>query len=812
VPVNSQTPGEILDYIGTHSGEQAEGYGVSQAELATYFAFNRCSMSRPLSTLVVKGWLKAHRAPVRGGHRKQLVYELTDRGRAHLTRQTRNVPLLGNEFPPAPNPFSGRAPELRELLQYSRQGGGVVFIEGPSGIGKTSLISRHIRRLRTGRVLHWFTVRPGIAPHHFVTSLAHALAPLKSAPQIAYYAQLPRQPVGREVADLAARALGDRELVVVIDNVHAAESDMRKFLTEFLTAFLKDRHDHVFCIGQTAPILTPEQGIPTFRLTVSGLDRKAALDLTDRLGGLADRFESVYKSCLGSPFLLKLAVSNPDLEATEAALPAAVVTRLPDPIFRALVPLALANEPLPVSVLQEMGLETEERVEELVRSGLLRNTAEGRVEILQIVRVALIERGGPTLERVGHLRLAEYYGRSRRTESIRERFLHLVAGEAFQEAVEIISTHERTILNVGYSDALRASVRHLSLALPSGPQRVTVLRAEAALLQLHAEYTDSILSLRRAIVESTEDRAIAADCLLRIVDLYLRQSNLDQAQAAMDQARKLGPFAKRVAAFMLLSEARITEAQANWVRAQALAREAFIMAQGEHPPDVALESIALWSKLAVLGADPAGALALIEQGLDAARQASRLDIVFNLMLVRARVHSERGDAALAQSEMRKMRVEAEALGYLGPLTYTLGGLSALAFQAERWEEGLAYARQAVSLAERLGNHLVQGHTLAIMATSEMQMALKRNDKSLMIAAREHAERGVSILQKIRLTDSLALAYGYLADVYLGMDLVPEAVDACRQALRLGAELGLKWLIDQIRSDLLVRLEAAGGKV
>src|SRR5262249_36550966 len=103
-------------------------------------------MSRPLSELVEKGLLTKHRANVRGGQRKQLVYELTERGRSQLSKQTREVPLLGNELPPPPSPFVGRTRELRELLNYSRQGPEVVLVEGPSGIGKTALVSRHVRR------------------------------------------------------------------------------------------------------------------------------------------------------------------------------------------------------------------------------------------------------------------------------------------------------------------------------------------------------------------------------------------------------------------------------------------------------------------------------------------------------------------------------------------------------------------------------------------------------------------------------------------------------------------------------------------
>jgi tetratricopeptide (TPR) repeat protein len=762
-------------------------------------------MSRPLAELVKKGLLRSGRATVRGGHRKQLVYDLTDRGRGQLSRRTQLVPLLGNELPPPPNPFHGRREELRELRQLSGEGGALVVVEGPSGIGKTALVSRHIRGLRAGRVTFWFTIRPGNAPRHFVAALARALAGLK-APQLAYYAQLPRLPVGREVADLAQRALNDRELVAVIDDLHVCEPDMRKFLSEFLTAFMKGRHDQIFCIGQSGTALEMTGGVPPIKVVVGGLDRAAAHDLTDRLGGLAERFESVYQSCLGSPFLLKLAVSNPDLEATESGLPAAVVSRIPDETFQALIPLALANEPLSVEVLLEMGIPSIEDVDHLVDSGLLRHTAEGRVELLQTIRAALVNRAGPSLERTGHLRLAEFYSQSRRPESIRERLLHLVAGESFKEAIAILRIHERTVLNVGYSDALHASLRHLSLALPAGEERVLALRVEAALLQLHADYTEAILALRRAIVEAGEDRPIAADCLLRIADLYVRQNSVDRAEAALEAARRLGPFQRRLEAYMMLTQARITEAKTDWARAQELARDAYESSRRLRPPDVALESVALWSKLAALTGDREGSLQIVEEGLSDARKHGRLDIVFNLILVRARIYAERGDSDRAQAEMRAMRAEAEALGYLSPLTYTLSGLCALAVQAEQWDEALGYGRQAAALAERLGNMLVLGHTLGIMAACEIRMAHARPEPAaVLISAQEHAERAISVLQRITLTDSLVIAYAYLTEVYLDRQLIPQARAAFEESLRLAKELGMKWMLDQLAADTLPRL-------
>ncbi|HWX23892.1 MAG TPA: AAA family ATPase, partial [Vicinamibacteria bacterium] len=380
VPVVSYLPAEILDYIETHAPPQEAAFGISQAELAKALGYHPCSMSRPLADLVGGGALKVQRGPVRGGIRKHLVYALTERGREKLQRQTSDVPLLSGALPPPPNPFLGRKEELKVLRQYSEGGGTLIFVEGPGGMGKTALVSRHIRRLKAGRVPFWFTARAGSSPRHVTVALSHALSPL-GAQQLAYYAQLPRMPVGREVADLALRALGNRDLMMVVDDIQAANSDVRKFLQEFVTGIFRGRHDLVFFVGQERPFFAAE-GIPTHHLVVGGLDRVAAHDLTDRRGGLADRFESVYQASLGSPLLLQLAASNPDVQASAMTLPAAVVERLSSDDIEALLPIALANEPLPISFVTEATDLSATRLQQQLQSGILQKALEQRVEML----------------------------------------------------------------------------------------------------------------------------------------------------------------------------------------------------------------------------------------------------------------------------------------------------------------------------------------------------------------------------------------------------------------------------------------------
>jgi tetratricopeptide (TPR) repeat protein/DNA-binding PadR family transcriptional regulator len=791
VPVQTQLPTEILDYVETHAPPPDSAFGISQRELAKSLGYHPCSMSRPLSELVQDGFLHRRRGHVRGGERRQLVYGLTEKGRDHLKEQTRDVPVLSGELPAPPNPFVGRKPELKELWNYSREGGSVVFVQGGSGMGKTALVSRHVRRFR-GWVPFWFTIRVGSSVRQFTSALSHALSVL-GAPQLAYYSQLPRQPVGREVADLVQRALGDRPLLTVIDDLQNADPDFRAFVKDLVQSLAPERRHLFVLLGHDGPFFQPEK-IATHHFVLGGLDRPAAHELTDRQGGLADRFESIYQATLGSPLLLQLAVTNPGLDAAPSALPAAVVDRLPIEDAIGLLPVALAHEPLPVAFLRETsGLEPP-RLDELRRMGLLQSTVEGHVELLQAVRAALISRLGPIEEREAHLRLAAFYGRSHRPEAIRERFLHLTSGEHWNDAVLVLTRHERAILSLGYTDAFRSALNHMTLAMPAGIHRVRALRMEAMVLRSHSEYPEAILAFRRAILEAAGDGRIEAECLHQIVDLYVRLHQVEEAERAIVEARGRGTSTKRQQAMLLLSESRIVEARGDMFRAKGMYQETFDFARRSRLPDLELESVAAWSRLAAIGGDHEAALRVVSQGLSEARQSGRIDIVLRLLLVRARSYVETGRRELAEQEMQAIRVEAESLGYLGQLASTLSGLAAMATEAGRWAEAVSYGRQASSLAERLGNDLVLGHTLGLMASGETRQGLFKE-------AVQHAERSVTVLRRLPPSDSLALAVAYLAEAYLASGELALGKRNFDEALRIAESLGMTQWKESIQREL-----------
>jgi tetratricopeptide (TPR) repeat protein len=254
--------------------------------------------------------------------------------------------------------------------------------------------------------------------------------------------------------------------------------------------------------------------------------------------------------------------------------------------------------------------------------------------------------------------------------------------------------------------------------------------------------------------------------------------------------------------FFAYAEGRVTEGRGDFTRARDIFAEAFEMARKSRQEDLALEALTRWSRLVSLTSKAGEVRPLIDAGIPEARNSGRMDIVFNLMSVRAWDYSESGRHDLAMEEINKIRVEAEALGYLSQLVYAFSGLSGLAVELSRWEEATGYARQASELAERLGNELVLGHTLALQCASEVR-------RDLLPDAQAHGERAIAVLSKLSPTDSLPIAHAYLCEAYARASILDKALEHYDLAIRLAENLGMIWWRNKVREELYPLIH--GGK-
>ena len=330
---------------------------------------------------------------------------------------------------------------------------------------------------------------------------------------------------------------------------------------------------------------------------------------------------------------------------------------------QALLPIALANEPLPLSWISESSGVSLGTLDSFVQSGLLQKSSGGRVEMLQVVRNALLARADAARERAGHRSLSGFYSRSHRADALRERFLHLVAAEEWRTSLQVVTRQQKALLTLGYSDHLRNALRRLAMGLPSGGGRIRALRAEASILHLHSQYAEAVLALRQAIAEAQGDDRVTAECLLEMVEPQIRMRQIDEAADTLESVRASGPLSSRLEAMYLLDQSRVLEARGELARAKDTCYASFQMARRFHHSDVALQSVANWTRLATIRGDQNAALATVDEMLPEARRSTRMDIVFNLLLTRARAYAELGrnrargsGHARSQDRIRSARV------------------------------------------------------------------------------------------------------------------------------------------------------------
>ena len=97
--------------------------------------------------------------------------------------------MVAGAIPSPPEHFVGRRRSSAGSRKRPAPAGSSI-VEGAAGMGKTSLVTKYVRRLRSNRLRFWFTVRAGSLPSHLTLALAHSLANL-GGQQLAQYLSAP---------------------------------------------------------------------------------------------------------------------------------------------------------------------------------------------------------------------------------------------------------------------------------------------------------------------------------------------------------------------------------------------------------------------------------------------------------------------------------------------------------------------------------------------------------------------------------------------------------------------------------------------
>ena len=150
--------------------------------------------------------LGEHRLPDLG--RAERVFQVTGAGLAGEFGVLRSLddPALRHNLPSQPTSFVGRAAELAELRSLVSGGSRLVTVAGPGGIGKSRLALQVAAGALDGAGDGvWLVELAPVAEPELVARTVVALLGVREEP-------------GRPVLDTLANAVGDRHLLVVLDN------------------------------------------------------------------------------------------------------------------------------------------------------------------------------------------------------------------------------------------------------------------------------------------------------------------------------------------------------------------------------------------------------------------------------------------------------------------------------------------------------------------------------------------------------------------------------------------------------------------
>ncbi len=697
--------------------------------------------------------------------RSERVFQVTGSGLAEEFGVLHSLddPALRHNLPSQATNFVGRVTELAELRALVSGGPRLVTIAGPGGIGKSRLALQVAADVLDGSGDGVWLVELGpVAEPELVARTAAAALGVREVP-------------GRPMADAVVDGVGDRELLVILDNAeHVLDA-----VAELADALIRSCPRARVLVTSREPLgVSGERVFRVLGLAVPPAD----LDIPDRLAA----FESVQLFAEHAA----LRQRGFAVDAANAAAVAAICVRL-DGIPLALELAAARLGPLSVPEInarldRRFRLLTMGNRTELPRHQTLRALIDWSYDLLSTDERIVFERlsvfaGGWTLEAAEAVAsdgdidqwqvldlVAALVGKSLvQAETIqgstRYRLLETVRHYA-AERLDLRAGQARDEARVAHRDHYLALVE-TAYAKLRGPDELHWLD------RLESEWDN----IRAALAFSVADPETAEPGLRLAAGLkgfcYMRGHSVEVTEALsalLGRADAHQPTRYRARA--LTANCHLLNNFGPNPTIPAMAEEAITIARGL--ADDALTSDALcalgWFRL--LQGDLPAALARADEAVALARQTGDPRLLTGALSNRSTFKGEVGDLPAARADQQEVLALARASGDNYVLVITLVNLGIDQIGADQFQAAMATLREALGVAQAHGyRHLAAGVEANLGFASLMQADVASARRPLVDVLDMARTTGDKTFQHVALL-GLALAVGADGDPVLAATL------------------------------------------
>jgi len=609
----------------------------------------------------------------------------------------------------------GRGDELAAIASIAGDAAAgrpwVAWIQGEAGSGKTALLRAALSALPEG-----FTV---------LTAEADELAgdiPFHLARQLGVATATAAFPAGLELLEVWSRAEEDRPTVVVVEDLHWADSGSRLAL---LTAARRLGHDRVLVLVTSRPEPMTADGWERLRfdpdrcleVAVGPLSPPEVAEMAER-SGVRLSLAAAQRLCDhagGHPLHIRTLLSelSPEqLAAPDGELPAprslaletvAGLAALPPDARSLAAALAVVNQRVTLPVAAAVaGIEQPARtLDELVGTGFFTWQPDGQLPYLQyahpLYRAAVYADLAPARRQELHRRAADLVGGE---AALAHR---VAAADSHDDALADQADQAAQAEAAGQRPTLAARYLLWAADLSSQPATAQTRLLRAARLLLAAEQAGKAGELRPRIEE-------CAPSALRSLVLGVLARHRGEVIAAEQLLTEAAELAGAAAGRDVSTEA--TDLRADTVQADALAQLAFLYVNKVQPaeavaaaeraltlrPEPAAERNALASAVfgaAFLHGAQAGLDRLAERLPERAEDVTTGDV--DLLIIRGSLGFWAGRLTAAIGDLRwALYLARRGSALMLPLAHLR--LSELLFEAGDWDEALVHAHVVLSLA------------------------------------------------------------------------------------------------------------------
>ncbi len=706
--------------------------------------------------------------------------------------------------------FIDRDAELFGLLELARQAatgrGAVAIVSGEAGIGKTRFLTEFRKSLPRG------VASFGAACLEFAPAPLGPIQTILGAIEAASRAKLgsvalfedpapPDRALGKlvlfqRVADVLRRACAERPIVIVIDDLHWADTatlEIVQFLAVELSALrvllVLGYRSEALAPGQPLAValgrLERRENVQRFELEPlpqAGIQALIDATLAHRESPAPGVIRDVRLKCEGNPLfaeeLLKAGVDrkSDSTVALPNSLRAAILERLRrfSPVeLRLLETAALVGRRFRVAFLERVSGQAETEVLAFLRLAVQENLlVEDRVELGWFVfRHALVREtilsGMLLIElRAMHLRIAEEIERepdfASRSMELSD---HYWNGAAFAQcaphaAAAAKEAHER----YAYREAFEQYERALACGAHADLDRAGLHKgaAEAHFVLGNAQKSVEHLELATALYSQMDDHKTAAACFVELALAHRRHGDIEAAFLALGRAAELERLApgERLRAELFIRLAQLNMLNNDWEKTAQQLDKAEPLLAAAAPDDVVLFH-SVRASLLFARRDWDGWQTNFQDATLAARRSGGGPALTAMASTNFGLEAMKiGRIDLALPALQAVVAEATRFGALYNITFARAGFVQALLYAGRLEEARAQLQEL--LAETRESLTMQvltallGITLSIVLRDE---ALFERSYSDGLLARARAEKDSRLFGHL----AAALAEKHLAD-------------------------------------------------